>query len=297
MSGYEPQYQAQQYEAAQGGQYQEYQPQGAVMQQQPIQYQMAPPPQQQQQQPPQAVMMQQGGMMQQPQQVQYQMAPQEQYVMQQGYEQSYAPQQQSYAPQQAFAPQQSFAPMPMQQQQQAAPADSAWDDFNRRRNAAIRTTGFTTKESAKMPAGMQQAQPQAQTMMMSGQSASYAPPGAISQDAANAYLQSIGVSPAAAPQFAAPPQEGMQMQYVQSQPQFAPQQYVQQQPSAFPPPVPPQQYAASTPLQGGPQAPPGQYGYRTYGAMAASPPQMMRQMPSMPQQPQQPQGQPYSHQQ
>mmetsp|Transcript_55821 Transcript_55821/g.132464 ORF Transcript_55821/g.132464 Transcript_55821/m.132464 type:complete len:137 (-) Transcript_55821:81-491(-) len=115
------------------------------------------------------------------------------------------------------------------------------------------------------------------------------------------------------------------MQYVQSQPQFAPQQYVQQQPSAFPPPVegpplagapvqyapqqyppqqveqqyspPPQQYAASTPLQGGPQAPPGQYGYRTYGAMAASPPQMMRQMPSMPQQPQQPQGQPYSHQQ
>ena len=62
-----------------------------------------------------------------------------------------------------------------------------WDDFNKRRNAAIRNQGFTTKESAKGPV-------------------SSAQPVGLSQDATNAYLQSIGVAPQGtphAPQYAA----------------------------------------------------------------------------------------------
>ena len=82
----------------------------------------------------------------------------------------------------------------------------AWDDFNKRRNAAIRNQGFTTKESAKVPVNT--------TAMGSTQQAV-----PLSQDATNAYLQSIGVTAGgatSAPQFTSAPQ------YVAA-PQYAPQ--------------------------------------------------------------------------
>jgi|NorSeaMetagenome_1021524.scaffolds.fasta_scaffold88011_1 hypothetical protein len=87
----------------------------------------------------------------------------------------------------------------------------AWDDFNKRRNAAIRNQGFTTKESAKAPVdttapgGMQRVP--------------------LSQDATNAYLQSIGVTPGgggSTPQYVSAPQYAPQMVYAAQQPVYAP---------------------------------------------------------------------------
>lgn len=93
------------------------------------------------------------------------------------------------------------------------PGNPMWDDFNKRRNAAIRSQGFTTKESAKGPVrtavgGMQ-------------------PAAGLSQDATNAYLQSIGVAPqgvANAPQYAAQavayaPRQGLPAMQPMPQPQ------------------------------------------------------------------------------
>ena len=76
------------------------------------------------------------------------------------------------------------------------PGNSAWDDFNRRRNASIRNLGFTTSASAKAPhhGAVGGVMPTAN---------------GFSQDATNAYLQSIGVAPsgdvASTPQYAMVP--------------------------------------------------------------------------------------------
>ena len=87
----------------------------------------------------------------------------------------------------------------------------AWDDFNKRRNAAsdleIWTQGFTTKESAKAPVD---------TMAPGGKQ--------LSQDATNAYLQSIGVSPGgggSAPQYVAAPHYAPQQVYAGQPPIYA----------------------------------------------------------------------------
>lgn len=93
------------------------------------------------------------------------------------------------------------------------PGNPMWDDFNKRRNAAIRSQGFTTKESAKGP--------------VSAAVGGMQPAAGLSQDATNAYLQSIGVAPqgvANAPQYAAQavayaPRQGLPTMQHMPQPQ------------------------------------------------------------------------------
>ncbi|EKX45302.1 hypothetical protein GUITHDRAFT_139206 [Guillardia theta CCMP2712] len=85
------------------------------------------------------------------------------------------------------APPQEMTYAVQQAPQQMSVPNTAWDDFNKRRNAAIARQGFTTKTSAKAPS----------TMQFPGMNAGYNS-GAMSQDATNAYLQSIGVAPVGA---------------------------------------------------------------------------------------------------
>jgi len=118
---------------------------------------------------------------------------------------------------------QQMQPMPIapQQAQGAQQGNPAWDDFNKRRNATIRSQGFTTKESAKGPVN---------TAPLGG---GMQPAMGLSQDATNAYLQSIGVAPGganavpqygAAPQYSAAPQYVQALQYASQPVHYAPQQ-------------------------------------------------------------------------
>ena len=136
--------------------------------------------------------------------------------------------------------------------------NSAWDDFNRRRNAAIRNQGFTTKESARGPVHG--------GGLATGGGGQVS---ALSQDATNAYLQSIGVSAGA----------------VSSAPQYAPiqPQYATAQPGALRY-APAQQYVAAPPTQAQQVAyvpmmqPPVQYVSEPYMPAQSMPPAQQNNM-------------------
>jgi len=120
--------------------------------------------------------------------------------------------------------------------QQAPNNRPGWDDFNRRRNQAVKSQGFTTRESAKAPStGMPQGLPP------------------ITGDAATAYLQSIGAVPAQ--QYsAAPLPQHLVTAPPPSQSLAAPQ---VPQPSLIPPTALPQPYPVTewTPVNQNPPLP------------------------------------------
>ena len=151
----------------------------------------------------------------------------------------------------------------------AKPASSAWDDFNQRRNAAIRKQGFTTQESAKAPHG---------AALGGGLSAM----GGFSQDATNAYLQSIGVAPPsmpAAPQYAFAQQHAGAPQYA-AFPEFAagPQAFAPQH--GYPPRYPPQTQMQEAQAAGGVSYLPGTATAVDRHSLAATPTQPTQPYPA-----------------